>query len=110
MPDIDYTHSLLLVVTMSVITVLLRFLPFLLFSKGTPKPLLYLGRVLPSAIMAMLVIYCLKSVSIFSGSHGIPEALAIVLVVLLHKWKHNTLLSILIGTVWYMFLVQAVFV
>ena len=60
--------------------------------------------------MMMLVVYCLKSVSLFSGSHGLPELLAILAVILVHKWKHNTLLSILIGTVLYMVLVQKVFV
>ena len=59
--------------------------------------------------MGMLVIYCLKDVSLFSGSHGIPEAICIVIVVLLHKWRHNSLLSIFIGTVIYMALVQMVF-
>lgn len=102
-------HSLILIVVMSAVTVILRFLPFVLFSKGTPKAILYLGNLLPNAIMAMLVVYCLKNVSFVSGSHGIPEALAVVLVVFLHKWKHNTLLSILAGTAAYMVMVQAVF-
>lgn len=102
-------HSLILVLIMAGITVLLRFLPFVLFAKGTPKAILYLGNLLPNAIMAMLVVYCLKNVSFVSGTHGIPEIIAVVLVVILHKWKHNTLLSILAGTAAYMVLVQAVF-
>lgn len=102
-------HSLALVLTMAAITVLLRFLPFVLFAKKTPAPILFLASRLPNAIMAMLVIYCLKNVSLFSGTHGIPEIMAVALVVILHKWRHNTLLSILGGTAAYMALVQAVF-
>ena len=102
-------HPLLLILISGFITALIRFLPFLLFRKHAPAPILYLGRVLPPAIMMMLVVYCLKSVSIFSGNHGIPEVIAILAVIALHKWKHNTLLSILVGTVLYMMLVQHVF-
>lgn len=91
------------------VTALLRFLPFTVFSKKVPAPILYLGRVLPYAIMAMLVVYCLKDTSLLRAPYGIPEALAVLAVVLLHKWKHHTLLSILGGTVLYMILVQVVF-
>ena len=106
---IDPIHSLTLVAVIAGVTILLRFLPFLLFSKNTPKSILYLGEVLPYAIMGMLVVYCLRNITFFSGTHGIPEAVSVLLVVLLHKWKHNTLLSIAAGTVCYMMLVQAVF-
>lgn len=102
-------HSLALILTMAAITLLLRFLPFVLFAKKTPAPILFLASRLPNAIMAMLVIYCLKNVSFLSGTHGIPEIMAVALVVILHKWRHNTLLSILGGTAAYMVLVQAVF-
>ena len=92
-------------------TMLTRFLPFLLFPAGkpTPKYVRYLGKVLPPAVFGMLVIYCLKNVSIFTGSHAIPEMLAIALVVALHLWKRQMLLSIAGGTVCYMLLVQLVF-
>ena len=88
-----------------------RFLPFLLFPAGkpTPKYIQYLGRVLPASVFGLLVIYCLKNVSVFTGSHGIPELLAILLVVVLHLWKRQMLLSIAGGTVFYMILVQTVF-
>lgn len=95
---------------MSFFTMLLRFAPFLIFRQKTPKVILYLGRVLPEAVMAMLVVYCLRNVSFLKGRHGLPEMIAIALVMLLHKWKHNTLLSILAGTVTYMVLVQFVFI
>ncbi len=103
-------HPLLLILVSGAVTALIRFLPFLLFRKHAPAPVLYLGRVLPPAIMMMLVVYCLKNVSLFSGSHGLPEGIAILAVILVHKWKHNTLLSIVVGTVLYMLLVQKVFV
>lgn len=92
-------------------TLMTRFLPFLLFPAGkpTPKYIQYLGKVLPAAVFGMLVIYCLKDVSIFSGSHGIPELISIVSVILLHLWKRQMLLSIAGGTLLYMALVQLVF-
>lgn len=102
------------VITISMVvlgTVITRFLPFFLFpqNKPTPKFIQYLGRVLPSAVLGMLVIYCLKDVSIFAGNRGIPEFVAIVAVVGLHFWKRQMLLSIAGGTIIYMLLVQLVF-
>lgn len=102
-------HALLLVMIVAGVTILIRFLPFLVFRKGTPDIILYLGNVLPYAIMGMLVVYCLKGISLTEQPYGIPEALAVAMVVLLHKWKHNTLLSIGAGTVCYMILIQMVF-
>ena len=92
-------------------TMLTRFLPFILFPSGkpTPKYIQYLGTVLPSAVFGLLVIYCLKDVSLFTGSHGLPELIAIVLVIALHLWKRQMLLSIAGGTICYMLLVQFVF-
>lgn len=92
-------------------TMVTRFLPFLVFSpdKPTPKYVQYLGKALPAAIFGMLVVYCLKDVSLFSGSHGIPEAIAIIVVIALHLWQRKMLLSIAGGTVCYMLLVQLVF-
>ena len=92
-------------------TMLTRFLPFLLFPAGkpTPKYIQYLGKVLPAAVFGLLVIYSLKNVSIFAGSHGIPELISIAVVIGLHLWKRQMLLSIASGTVCYMLLVQFVF-
>lgn len=92
-------------------TLITRFLPFLVFSSGrkTPAYVTYLGKALPAAIFGMLVIYCLKNVSFLSGTHGIPEIISIVAVILLHLYKRNMLLSIAAGTVCYMLLVQFVF-
>lgn len=92
-------------------TMLTRFLPFLIFGRGkeTPKYIQYLGKVLPAAVFGLLVVYCLKDVNILAPSHGIPEAIAILVVVLLHLWKKQMLLSIAGGTVCYMLLVQLLF-
>lgn len=88
-----------------------RAIPFILFPAGkeTPKIILFLGNTLPCALMALLVVYCLKSVSLTAAPHGIPEAIAIAVTAALHIWKRNTLLSMGIGTVIYMILIQAVF-
>lgn len=90
-------------------TIFLRFAPFLIFRKHTPKIIIYLGNVLPAAIMAMLVVYCLKYVSFGINPYGIPEICSLIVVILLHKWKHQTLLSIISGTCLYMFLIQVIF-
>lgn len=91
-------------------TMVTRFLPFLIFPEGKEPPefIQYLGKVLPYAVIGLLVIYCLKDVP-GSGTYGIPEFLAIAFIVLLHRWKKNILLSIGGGTVFYMLLVQFVF-
>ncbi len=93
------------------VTMLLRFLPFILIKgdRDTPKIITYLGKYLPYAIMAMLVVYCLKAVSVTAFPFGLPELFGVAAVVLLHLWRRNTLLSILGGTVLYMVLVQFVF-
>ena len=92
-------------------TMLTRFVPFFVFPAGkpTPKYVQYLGNVLPPAVFGLLIIYCLKNVSIFTGSHAIPELLAITLVIALHTWKRQMLLSIAGGTIFYMLLVQFIF-
>lgn len=99
----------ILIAVMALVTMLLRFLPFIIFRKNIPGYISYLGKVLPPAIIGMLVIYCLKDVSLMSGSHGMPELIAAVCVVGLQAWKRNSLISILTGTVVYMILVQMVF-
>ena len=105
------TQRILTIAVIVLGTMLTRFLPFLLFPAGkpTPKAVHYLGSVLPGAVFGLLVVYCLKNVSLFTGSHGLPELISIALVVLLHLWKRQMLLSIAGGTVCYMLLVQFVF-
>ena len=111
------------IAVMAVVTFLTRALPFLLFDRGDhpPKLVLYLGRVLPPAIIAMLIIYCLKGpllalrdgfphlLPLQAAGGWLPAFLSVLVVALLHLWKRNTLLSIFGGTVLYMVLVQAVF-
>jgi branched-subunit amino acid transport protein AzlD len=88
-----------------------RFLPFIIFPSNKPTPVYVqsLGKLLPSAALGLLVIYCLKDISLFTGSHGMPELLSIGVVTLLHFWKKKMLLSIASGTVCYMFLIQFLF-
>lgn len=103
------SHSAILVAVMSAVTVLLRALPFLVFRKKVPAYVSYLGKVLPPAIIGMLVIYCLKDTTVTAAPFGAPELIAGALVVILQAWKRNALLSILSGTAVYMLLIQLVF-
>ena len=99
-------NAAILVAVMAVVTILLRALPFLIFRKQTPAYVAYLGNVLPPAIIGMLVVYCLKDVSLGSAPFGVPEIIASAAVVGLQVWKRNSLISILAGTVIYMILSQ----
>lgn len=105
------TQQIITIVMVILGTMTTRFLPFVLFPAGkeTPRYIRYLGKVLPCAVFGMLVVYSLKDVNIFTGSHGLPELAAILLVIVLHVWKRQMLLSIAGGTVCYMLLVQFVF-
>ncbi len=105
------TYVYVLIAIVAAVTALLRFLPFAVFKnlKHTPPYLTYLGRVLPYAVMGMLVVYCLREASVFSKPYAIPELCACFVTVMLHVLKRNTLLSIFSGTVCYMFLLQVVF-
>lgn len=104
-------NAILMIAVIALVTAALRFLPFLIFGENrkTPPMISYLGQVLPYAIMGMLVVYCLKGVTLTSAPFGIPEAIGCTVVAGLHVWKRNTLLSIGAGTVCYMLLVQLVF-
>ena len=105
------THAVLLIAVSALVTALIRFAPFLVFRGGkTPDIVFRLGKLLPCAVMAMLVVYCLRNMDILGANHALPEIIAAAVVVLLHVWRRNTLLSIVAGTVVYMLLVQLVFV
>ena len=106
-----FTQQLITIGVVVLGTMTTRFLPFLLFPAGkpTPKYIQYLGSVLPAAVFGLLIVYCLKNVSLLTGSHGLPELISIAVVVALHLWKRQMLLSIAGGTVCYMLLVQLVF-
>ena len=101
-------HAAVLVAVMAAFTMLLRFLPFLIFRKGRTPPayVSYLGQVLPQAIIGMLVIYCLKDISFAAAPFGLPELLACAAVVGLQIWRRSSLVSILAGTAVYMLLIR----
>ena len=106
----DKLHAAALVAVVAAVTIALRFAPFLLLrGRETPKFIAYLGRVLPYAIMGMLVVYCLRGVTFAAVSNWMPQLIATAVVVGLHIWKRNTLLSIIAGTALYMVLVQVMF-
>ena len=103
-------NAILIVAVTALVTIAVRFLPFAVFGRRPlPRMVTYLGRVLPPAIMAALVVYCLKATPVMEAPHGIPELIAVAVTAGLHVWKRNNLLSIGTGTVLYMVLIQAVF-
>lgn len=106
------TYAVAAIAVMAVVTFLTRALPFILFGRGDepPRIILYLGRVLPPAVIAMLIIYCLRGVSFAAAADWAPALIASAAVVILHVWRKNNMLSIVGGTILYMILVQAVFV
>lgn len=108
MTDTQVWYAIAIIV---LVTALTRFLPFILLSNGkkTPKFINKLGKLLPFAIMGMLVVYCLKDVNFMTVGGFLPATIGCVIVALLYVWKRNTLLSIIVGTVSYMLLVQFIF-
>lgn len=109
MPDLRY--SAIAVAVIALVTIALRFAPFLIFGgkRKTPEIITYLGKVLPYAIMGMLVVFCLKGITPLRYPYGLPELISCAVVIVLHVWKRNTLLSIICGTACYMLLIQLVF-
>lgn len=105
------TQQIITIAVVVIGTMLTRFLPFWVFpaDKPTPGYVLFLGRLLPPAVLGLLVIYSVKDVEWTGGLYGLPEILGILLIVGLHIWKRNMLLSIAGGTVFYMVLVQTIF-
>lgn len=105
------THGIGIVAVAAIVTAAIRFLPFVLFpdSRELPKTLAYLSRVLPAAIMGMLLVYCFRGVSVVQWPYGIPELIASALVAATYIWRKNFLVSVAAGTVVYMLLLQTVF-
>lgn len=105
-------HSVGIVAVASIVTIAIRFLPFIIFpeDKELPGLLVYFSKVLPAAIMGMLVVYCFKNVEVLESPHALPEIIAGLVVIASYIWKKNYLLSIGVGTVLYMVLVQLIFV
>lgn len=104
------SQTFIILVTVALATAVTRFLPFFLFAHKSESPyIVYLGKVLPYAAIGLLVVYCLRGISISISPYGLPEGIAILIIAILHIWKENTLLSIGVGTVVYMLLVQFIF-
>lgn len=101
-------QQILTIVACVAATMLTRFLPFAIFGENrpTPKYINYLGKALPSAVFGMLIVYCLKNVEVKNAPHALPEAIAILATIILHKAKGNMLLSIAGGTIIYMVLIR----
>lgn len=108
---LSVVKSLLIIIVVALTTFATRAIPFVIFpkEKEIPDIVRYLGRVLPPAVIGMLIIYCFKSVNFLAVPFGMPELIAAAVVVILHVWKRNNLLSIGVGTVLYMFLIQKIF-
>lgn len=104
-------HATLVILIMGLVTLATRLLPVLIFGRGKKVPdyILYLGKVVPFTAMGLLIVYCLKDVSFMESPHGLPELIALAIVSGSYIWKRNTILSVVIGTVVYMILVQMVF-
>lgn len=104
-------NLILLILVISLVTAAIRFLPFTIFRGGRPIPkfIEYLGEVLPYAVMGMLVVYCLRNINFATTGSWLPEIIASLVVVFIHVWRRNSILSIIVGTASYMFLVQVIF-
>ena len=104
-------HAALVILIMGLVTLATRLLPVLVFGRGQKIPdfIMYLGKVVPFTAMGLLIVYCLKDVSIMESPHGLPELISLAVVSGSYLWKRNTILSVVTGTVVYMILVQRVF-
>ncbi len=102
-------YIIMVIAVMSIVTIILRFLPFIVFDHGEqlPRWISYLGNVLPPAIMSMLLVYCLRNINLAEGNHGFPELICVGVAMLLHHWKRNTLFSIGVSTLLYMIMKQS---
>ena len=107
----DYRHAIIVIIVMGLAVLATRIVPVLIFGRGekVPEFILYLGRVVPYTAMGLLIVYCLRDVPVFESPHGLPELISLAVVTLTYLWKRNTILSVVIGTALYMFLVQSVF-
>ena len=103
------TYISMVIAVMAIVTIALRFLPFIVFDHGEQLPewITYLGKVLPPAIMSMLLVYCLRNINLVEGNHGFPEVICVGIAMLIHNWKRNTLLSIGVSTLLYMIIIQS---
>ena len=107
----DYRHAMIIMLVMGIATLATRILPVLIFGRGEKVPdyIMYLGKTVPYTVMGLLIVYCLKDISFTTGTHALPEIIAMAAVTLSYLWKRNAIASVVIGTALYMFLVQVVF-
>ena len=108
---VDYRHAILILLVMGALTFATRIVPVLIFGRGekVPDVIMYLGKVVPFTAMGLLIVYCLRDTHVLTGSHAIPEILAMAVVAFSYLWKRNSIFSIVAGTIVYMVLVQKVF-
>ena len=107
----DYRHAVIIILVMGLMTFATRIVPVLIFGRGekVPEYIMYLGRVVPYTAMGLLIVYCLKDVSVLDEPHAIPEMLSMAVVCLTYLWKRNSIFSVVAGTALYMALVQMLF-
>lgn len=107
----NYEHALVIILVMGAVTLATRILPVLVFGSGKQVPdyILYLGKVVPYTAMGLLIVYCLRDVSVLTAPHALPELLALALVTGTYLWKRNTIFSVVLGTAAYMLMVQMIF-
>ncbi len=107
----DTKHAMIVIIVMGLAVLATRVVPVLLFGRGekVPEFIMYLGRVVPYTGMGLLIVYCLRDFPVLEAPHGLPELISLAAVTLSYLWKRNSILSVVIGTALYMFLVQSVF-
>lgn len=107
----DYRHAMTVIIVMGLAVLATRIVPLIIFGRGekVPEFILYLGRVVPYTAMGLLIVYCLRDMPVLEAPHGLPELISLAVVTLTYLWKRNTIMSVVTGTVIYMFLVQSVF-
>ena len=107
----DHRHAIIVIAVMGLAVLATRIVPVLIFGRGekVPEFILYLGRVVPYTAMGLLIVYCLRDMPVLEAPHGLPEIISLAVVTGTYLWKRNTILSVVIGTVLYMFLVQSIF-
>ncbi|QUH19567.1 branched-chain amino acid transporter permease [Alkaliphilus sp. B6464] len=110
--NVNSSYTLIAILVIGIVTFAIRIAPFILFGKdkATPKYIEYIGNYLPPAVIAMLIIYCLRNVNISAFPFGIPEVIGVITVAILHIWKRNNLISIIGGTAIYMIAIQFIFI
>lgn len=107
----DYRHAMIVIAVMGLAVLATRIVPVLIFGRGekVPEFILYLGRVVPYTAMGLLIVYCLRDMPVLEAPHGLPELISLAAVTVTYLWKRNTIMSVVIGTALYMFLMQSVF-